>query len=619
MAAPSTNGNDTRPSRRQLLRERQAYFERMQQAEQLLSIQESWYSSWGTGPWGWMDYTGWTSGEPGGRLWIPIGAGAGGRDTRRHGNNGPFIETPEQLDQSRLMARVLAQNCPQAIGVLETVKDFVVGEGMLPRVTSRELKADDPFIAAVQDVLDEFMDDNEFDELQQELVGRVVTDGEYFLRNHVEGDRLLLRVLEPEHIVRPQGLSDEWSWGIRTAEGDVSRPLEYACNYGDPADPEPVPANEIQHAKANVVRNVKRGLSDFYATEGQFKDVQKLLKCMVVGEGIKASIPGFWEYEAASQSQVQAHIATKRNQVQLGTDPITGKEVNATRYDPGSIIHSPKGKKFVGMPSTQGTANHVATVQAVLRGLLIRWGMPEYFSGDSSNANFASTLVSGSPFVRRVKRWQKFFRVRFLRTLWAALRVAYDAGRLGAKYTWEQIKFVIDVQLEATLPILAQEFTEAQVAEIEHRNGVLSKQTWRQRRGYDNEQERMNLAEEPATQLGVPGFPGLDVPDVPPPDITTSEPQDRNELRSTVGGATALTGLQTAYYANTLPRAAAIQNAMMLFGFSREEAEALFPEKPPDAPTNPESPDTAKPAGRGGAGVRPFFPRRSAASAKPAT
>ena len=50
---------------------------------------------------------------------------------------------------------------------------------------------------------------------------------------------------------------------------------------------------------------------------------------------------------------------------------------------------------------------HVQIVQAGLRALGNRWDMPEYMiSGDSSNANYASTLVSGAPFVTGIE-WEQ--------------------------------------------------------------------------------------------------------------------------------------------------------------------------------------------------------------------
>jgi hypothetical protein len=50
-----------------------------------------------------------------------------------------------------------------------------------------------------------------------------------------------------------------------------------------------------------------------------------------------------------------------------------------------------------------------------------------------------------------------------------------------------------------------------------------------------------------------------------------------NPLLQTVGGATSITAMQTAYYAKELPREAAIQAAVTVYGLSRDKAETLFP------------------------------------------
>lgn len=102
-----------------------------------------------------------------------------------------------------------------------------------------------------------------------------------------------------------------------------------------------------------------------------------------------------------------------------------------------------------------------------------------------------------------------------------------------------------------------------------------------------------------------------------------------NDLRQTVGGSTAILALQTAYYAGEVPRVAAIANATMVFGFKSEEAEALFPDEPPDAPKSEsqladeeaaraafnggssgnDNPDDDEPAGPGGGGNKHPAPK----------
>jgi hypothetical protein len=70
----------------------------------------------------------------------------------------------------------------------------------------------------------------------------------------------------------------------------------------------------------------------------------------------------------------------------------------------------------------------------------------------------------------------------------------------------------------------------------------------------------------------------------PMPDQQGTGQAPPNELRTTVGGSTALLELQMSYYKGEIPRDAAMANARLIFGFSNEEAAELFPEREPDAP-----------------------------------
>lgn len=80
-----------------------------------------------------------------------------------------------------------------------------------------------------------------------------------------------------------------------------------------------------------------------------------------------------------------------------------------------------------------------------------------------------------------------------------------------------------------------------------------------------------------AASGGTGGEPNID-PDEP--DVPANDPNAVNELRSTVGGANALVSLQQQYYQGQLPKQAAVATAVLLFGFSQDEAIKLFPGEP---------------------------------------
>lgn len=424
----------------------------------------------------------------GDQWWLP---GGDGQD-RKEGRAGPFVRTETELTQLRDMARIIAKSNPFGINIVDTIVDFVVGEGMAATVMSKE-EADKKLVQEAQNVVDELYSEISFEELQQELVDRAVVDGEYFLRYFPRDDAW--RTVEPEQVAQPMGSPDkEYLFGVHTPAGDVAGDARgYAVWYDTPDDWEEVPATELLHCKRNVYRSTRRGLSDFFALPEALDGAVRLIRNMREGGAVQSAIAWIEQYESASQSAVDG---AKRVNRDFQRPNQYGRTLNHQRFAPGTIPLIPKGKSYLPAPAAINAAAHAGLVQVVLRSICVRWGMPEYFSGDASNANYSSTLVAGSPFVRRAKRWQRFFRTRFLEIIWVALRVAHDSGRFGS-IGWERFCCLIDVQLEAPTPELANALQDAQVDQIDMQAGVLSRKTRRLKRGLDDEQERQSLAEEP--------------------------------------------------------------------------------------------------------------------------
>ncbi|MGW8181787.1 MAG: hypothetical protein ACWGQW_23910, partial [bacterium] len=57
-------------------------------------------------------------------------------------------------------------------------------------------------------------------------------------------------------------------------------------------------------------------------------------------------------------------------------------------------------------------------------------GLPEYVFGDSSNSNFASTMISEAPFVKMIQYWQQFLEYWFQELFKAVVKSAVEAGKL---------------------------------------------------------------------------------------------------------------------------------------------------------------------------------------------
>lgn len=126
----------------------------------------------------------------------------------------------------------------------------------------------------------------------------------------------------------------------------------------------------------------------------------------------------------------------------------------------------------------------------------LRWCMPEYMiSGDASNANYASTLVSESPFVRFIERLQGGACRDDVDIMWRVIDNAARAGRLS--YDPEELRHLVKVQAEAAQVAVREKQQEHTVRREEHEAGVLSLRTWSEETGRDFEQEQARLAAEP--------------------------------------------------------------------------------------------------------------------------
>jgi hypothetical protein len=177
------------------------------------------------------------------------------------------------------------------------------------------------------------------------------------------------------------------------------------------------------------------------------------------------------------------------------------------QYRPGTILKPSPG--LVYKPGPMGAERNdgfLAVSQQLLRIVGVRWAMPEYMvSGDASNANYASTLVAESPFVKARETDQSFYARAFEGLLWKVLRFEWERGILPQR-PWAEIEALIDINTE--MPSVASRNPQelANVQAIQITNGLLSKRTAATQAGLDWEQEQQNRAEEGPTQAPAPSI-----------------------------------------------------------------------------------------------------------------
>ncbi|MEX2118891.1 MAG: phage portal protein [Pirellulales bacterium] len=419
-----------------------------------------------------------------GTRWLALGAHGG--DAGQYAAAAAF-DNEQTLGEIRDHCRWLALTNEFAINGHENRVSYIVGAGHTYRaVGCKGREAPGALLARVQEVVDGFVRDNQWHRRQQEIVLRRDRDGEVFLRLFVGvGGATRVRFVEPAQVSTPQALAHDPAarFGIQTEPDDVETVLAYYV------DGEPIEPAEVQHRKANVDANQKRGLPLFYPVRKNLRRAEKLLRNMSVVSEIQSAIAIIRKHHSSSRTAVQ-QLAAGQADVSV-TRAGTGKTTHFRRYAPGTILDSSGGIEYDFPAAGLNAGSYVTVLQAELRAIASRLVMPEFMlTSDASNAAYASTMVAEGPAVKMFERLQAQQVADDLELMWRVVQAAIGAGRLPAEV--RQI-----VQIQAAGPSLAVRdvLKEAHVAKIEFSAGVLSPQTWSLRRGLDYDQEQANLAE----------------------------------------------------------------------------------------------------------------------------
>ena len=420
---------------------------------------------------------------------------------RRYGSNYPFWYSESQLSMIRAQARICVTMNPNATGLLNGLTSYVIGSGF--KYTVQGLPGQNQYpklVNQIQKIVDEFVDDNAWDELEQELFWRSREDGEFFLRLFPQANgTLMVRTVEPEQVFQPGGTSlDEWSYGIETDPDDVCNVIAYHVAYTAPAGKdgpegqgEIVPAGEIIHVKSNVKRAIKRGLSDFsYDTLDTFNIAGKLRRNVGEGASIQAAIAGIRQHDAASAAQVDSFLQTQIDYSAFS--PITnGRPSDYQAIQSGSFVDIPKGMNYIQPPGGANVAAHLEAFQALLRSAGNRHNAPEWLvSSDASNNNYASSLTAESPFLRNCIRLQTVLKRPFLKVIKAAIQCRIAAGQLP-----ENALNLVAVQATPPSVEARDKAAEAQANQVYATLGIKSPQTITHEIGLDWDEETANREE----------------------------------------------------------------------------------------------------------------------------
>lgn len=430
---------------------------------------------------------------------------------RRYGSNFPFWTSESQLAIIRAGARVLVAMNPAAYGLVNGLTSYVIGSGYTYRVTARQGSGvDDRVVQAVQKVVEDFLDDNSWPEIEQELFFRSREDGEAFLRMFPQpSGSLIVRTVEPEQVIQPPN-SDfaEWSYGIHTPSDDVFDIMGYYVHYMSPGGAdgtdtmgEVVSPDLMIHLKCNTKRAIKRGVSDFAFDTGEiFSQAAKLRRNMGEGAAVQAAIAAIRQHDTATASQVETFAGDMVDYTMYS--PSTGRGQDFQRMDSGSFLDIPKGMNYIQPPGAANAPSHLSIHSALLRAAGVRHNAPEWLvSGDSSNNNYASSLTAESPFLRNCTRLQSFYQRPFLRVVRAAVAHAAAVGHLPG-----DIMRLVEVDSTPVSVETRNKAEEAAASQTYINLGVKSKATVAAELGLDWEKEQREM-DDAADRQGNPLAP----------------------------------------------------------------------------------------------------------------
>ncbi len=496
-----------------------------------------------------------------------IGGFATGR-TEDHtgGKNRPVFETEADLDDIRAAATIITETSPAAISALKNLTNFVIGKGFVytaavepkrkkkkdqerrkkedaqkklgqgdqiqeeledPAKVEEDADPEEELVDAVQVVIDEFLDVNDWTgDYEAEIFRTSRRDGEHLLRITPHQDGIArVRSIAPSRVTEPKilgGYGKSTTFGVETPADDLCDVEGYWVQW-DSLDQqlEYTDADTVEHIKLNVDRGIKRGVSDFFAVDPDLIAARTLLRNMVKGGSIQASIAYIVEHaQGVTKTQLEDLRTNNATMRYDQATPLGNKTKYVNDSSGGKRIDVGKGQTYVGSPLASGEAAtaYVTILQAGLRSIGCRWCMPEYMiSGDSSNSNYSNSMVAESPFVKNCEVEQAFYKRRFLRVIWKAVEIGAKAGKIPG-YEIDEIKKLIEIQCEVPDVAARNAKEETDRRKTMKDAGILSDKTWSSQEGLDYEQEQENIAQQPVPMAPVAVGPdGKPLPVQAPP------------------------------------------------------------------------------------------------------
>ncbi len=370
--------------------------------------------------------------DPDSANWVPIGS------TEKSLDEG-------QSDILRKNAQLQYYRNSHGRNIFRLFEKYVVGRGF-------QIEPESPLDEA-KEWWKTFWRINKMELRKKEIVRRTMRDGESFIRYFPDDDKqLIVRFMSPDGIKNPTddaGKAGVINSGVETDEEDIEEVLAYWFNGNR------IEASEIQHIKILVDSDVSRGRS--YA-EPFIKDLVMFREWLT--DRIKLnkirSVVGLVKRVSGTPTQ-GANIAAANN---------TSRKMNPDgsaqhRMPKGvSVFTTNKGVDYEFLTPNLQAADVWHDGRHILLSIAAGAGLPEFMvTSDSSNANYASTLIAEAPGVKEFEDWQDTFAEHFKVMFAKVIQAGIEAGAIP-----EEEEFVVFDEEEVDVEVENDPFVANQIA-----------------------------------------------------------------------------------------------------------------------------------------------------------
>lgn len=436
-------------------------------------------------------------------------------EDRLNGDFFPFWQTETEHREIVGLSRYLAASSEVAIGALDNLVNYTIDQGFGHTFTALDEQGKQ-WAAICQAIVDRMMVNNRWEaDGEREAFIRTRRDGERFVSlDHRGGLEVELSfndtttVTEPDNIrglenylaetgLLPDAYGLDWKYGIVTPPNNSQRVLGYFVerpgNSGEDWQFH-TPATMV-HVRANVDREVKRGMPDLFSVSSNLGRGEKLLGNTLEGSAVQAAIAFIRKHaQGTAPDAIRDYVAGQADRIT--TETTRGGKTrtrNLRKYHPGTVHDIPNGMDYVAGPlGSPNGPRFIEVVQAALRMVGVRWKQAEYMiSGDASNGNFASTLVAEAPFTKSTVALQGQ-EVRAARELcWKAVALVQQRTRVfGQEVDLATIQAHVQLTVDAPEVAIRNRLEDHQIRREEHQAGLLSLETWASEAGRDLEEEQ---------------------------------------------------------------------------------------------------------------------------------